>query len=212
MQQHVKQNIAVLLLLMGGILQSPAQSVELYAGHKRAGTDILWFKRFNSANNTSPFIFFSRNRASVDYHQSPTIFSSTHAVSYNNKKGLGWVLVASMLNNSITAKTGLQYVKISSKWMMFGWLVADLKKKGNVDLFVLMRYQPGLTKHTKLFSQAELFPVYQPSTGNWNLTQRARLGIRYKTFVMGAMADFNQAGHHVFTTTINAGAFVRYDF
>ncbi|HEX4958833.1 MAG TPA: hypothetical protein VFV46_11695, partial [Lacibacter sp.] len=86
----------LIYLLLFNALVSQGQMFEFYAGHQRTGVDIMWFKNFkNNKEERTPFLFFSRNRASVDYKNSPTLFGSTNAVSYNFKNGLGIVTVAS---------------------------------------------------------------------------------------------------------------------
>ena len=207
----MKWLILLLFLLINA--QIYAQSVEIYAGHQRLGMDLMWFKNFkNAKDERSPLLFFSRNRASVDYENSPTAFGSTNAVSYNFKNGLGIVAVASFLNAGFTPKAGIQYYKSKKDFMFFGWLVADLKKSGNIDLFGLFRYQPKLNEHWRIFSQLELFPVYSPSNEYWSITQRLRLGTKHHAWAAGAMADFNQLGSNDFIKTHNIGGFLRYDF
>ena len=205
------QALALAMLLSGGIAK--AQSVESYAGHKRAGVDLMWFKFFKDGKGEkTPFLFFSRNRASLDYHNTPTAFGSTNAVSYNFKNGIGVVAVGSFLNAGFTPKAGAQFVKAKGDFLFFGWLVADLKKAGNLDLFGLFRWQPELRKEWRVFSQVELFPVFNPENDVWNITQRLRLGAKYHGWAAGFMADFNQAGKSDFAKTENVGGFLRYDF
>lgn len=190
-----------------------AQSVEYYAGHKRMGVDLMWYKYFKKASGTqTPFLFFSRNRASVDYAQSPTAFGSTNAVSYNFKNGIGVVTVASFVNTGLIPKAGVQYVKFKGSFLFFGWLVADLKHEGNIDLFGLFRLTPIIHDPWKAFLQLELFQVYTPSDSNYNLTQRLRIGAKHHAWAAGAMLDFNQNGSESFINTQNIGGFVRYDF
>lgn len=190
-----------------------AQSVETYAGHKRIGVDLMWFKNFkNTKDERTPFLFFSRNRASTDYKNAPTAFGSTNAISYNFKNGLGIVTVASFFNAGFTPKAGVQFVKTKSDFMFFGWLVADLKKEGTIDLFGMFRYQPTINDNWKGFGQLELFPVYNPTAEIWNITQRLRLGARYHALAGGLMADFNQTGKDNFTKTNNIGGFLRCEF
>lgn len=203
--------IAAAMLLYGGIAN--AQAVEIYAGHKRAGADLMWYKFFKDKKDApAPFLFFSRNRASTDYDNSPTAFGSTNAVSYNFKNGLGLVGVGSFLNAGFTPKAGVQFVKIKGNFLFFGWLVADLKKEGNLDLFGMFRYQPAISGQWRLFSQVELFHVYNPKNDWWNITQRLRLGAKYRAWTVGVMADFNQAGTGDFVLTNNLGGFLRHDF
>ncbi|MCU0323731.1 MAG: hypothetical protein MUF45_00555 [Spirosomaceae bacterium] len=190
-----------------------SQSVEIYAGHQRAGVDLMWFKNFkNTKDERTRFLFFSRNRASTDYNNSPTAFGSTNAISFNFKNGIGIVGVASLLNVGFTPKVGVQYYKQKGDFMFFGWFVSDLKKNSNLDLFGLFRYQPKFNDQWRGFVQAELFPVYNPKKQFWNLTQRFRLGARYHTWAGGSMMDFNQSGKNTFTKTNNLGVFVRNEF
>ena len=199
------------IFLFGSI--ALAQSLEYYAGDKRTGVDLLWFKNFKSSDEkNTPFLFFSRNRASVDYHNSPTAFGSTNAISYNFKNGFGLVTVASFLNNGFTPKAGLQYFKAKNNFLFFGWLVTDIKNKGGIDCFGLFRYQPKINEKWQLFIQLELFPIYNPSIGIWNTTERFRLGIKYNQLAFGLMLDSNQSGKTDWVTTEISGVFVRYDF
>lgn len=198
-------------LLQGGVAFS--QSLETYAGDKRIGVDLMWFKNFkNRKAEKTPFLFFSRNRASTYYKNSPTAFGSTNAVSYNLKNGLGFVAVASFLNMGFSPKAGFQYFKANGNFMFFGWLVADLKEQGSVDLFGLLRYQPMLNEKFKIFTQLELFPVFNPTYLTLNFTQRIRVGLKYHEWIIGPMADFNQTGTKNLTQTYNLGGFLRYDF
>jgi hypothetical protein len=204
--------VLLFIWLLSGI-QVLAQMAEVYGGNKRSGVDIMWFKYFrNQQKENSAFLFFSRNRASIDYKQSPTVFGSTNAVSYNFKSGIGMVAVGSFINSGFVPKAGVQYFKAKHDFVFFGWLVADLKKKGNVDLFGLFKYTPKISEQWRLFSQVELFPVYNPSSEIWNLTQRFRLGGKCQAWAGGLMLDLNQTGKANFTSTNNIGGFIRYDF
>lgn len=190
-----------------------AQSVEIYAGHKRSGVDLMWFKKFkNTKEERTPFLYFSRNRANTDYHNAPTAFGSTNAISYNFKNGLGLVTVASFVNVGFVPKAGIQYYKQKGDFMFFGWFVNDLKKEGNTDLFGLFRYQPKINEHWRIFAQIEVFPVYNFSSEIWNITQRLRLGVKYHALGGGFMADFNQTGKDKFKNTNNLGGFLRWEF
>lgn len=206
-----KYYIVLATLLFGSVAFS--QSVELYAGDKRFGSDVMWFKNFkNHQQENTPFLFFSRNRASSDYDNKLGSFGSTNAVSYNFKNGLGIVAVGSFLNSGFTPKAGIQFVKMKGDFMFFGWSVIDLKSNPNVDVFGLFRYQTKLSEQWNLFSQAELFPIYNFKNESWNITERLRLGVKKNKTAFGLMMDFNQSGITTFKTTENTGAFVRYEF
>jgi hypothetical protein len=208
-------NIFLLTIALLFIKRSAiAQSVEVYAGHKRVGVDVLWFKNFRTKQEERiPVLFFSRNRASVDYNKdSPTAFGSTNAISYNFKNGLGIVAVAAFSNTGFTPKMGAQYFKQKNDFMFFGWIVSDVKDKGGMDLFGLFRYQPKINEKWRVFSQLELFPVYNFYSETWSLTQRLRLGTKHHTWAVGFAADFNQTGENLMTTSHNLGVFLRNDF
>ena len=207
----MKQLLTAILLFFTLTMQ--AQMVEYYAGHERTGIDIMWFKNFkNRKDEKTSFLFFSRNRASVDYKNSPTLFGSTNAVSYNFKNGWGIVTVASFVNSGFIPKAGIQFNKAKGSFLFFGWLVADLKKEGNVDLFGLFRFQPKINEQWKGLLQLELFPVYNPSSTTWSLTERLRIGAKWKNWGGGLMLDANQTGRTTWSTTNNTGVFIRYDF
>lgn len=192
---------------------SYGQAVEGYLGDKRAGVDIMWFKYFgNRKKEKTPLLFFSRNRASVDYHSSPSLSGSTNAVSFNFKNGIGVVAVGSFVNSGFTPKAGVQYYRQKGRFMFFGWLVTDMNKNGKVDLFGLFRYQPTINASLRAFTQLEIFPVYSPATKIWNLTQRARVGLQFDRMVIGWMGDFNQTGKSDLATAENTGCFLRYEF
>lgn len=202
---------ATFALFCGG--SAYAQSAEIYGGHQRAGVDLMWFKYFSNAEGkNSPFLFFSRNRASVDYENKTGAFGSVNAISWNLKNGLGAVAVGSFLNSGFTPKVGIQYFKARGDFMFFGWLVTDLKKHGQTDLFGLFRYQPRIRGELKMFAQAELFPVFRPYDSYWNITERFRLGLRKKAWACGLMADLNHSGKTKLTHTNNLGGFVRHEF
>jgi hypothetical protein len=211
--RHIVFAIVIPIAILAFNSVAMAQATEYYAGSKRTGIDIMWFKYFkNHKGINTPFLFFSRNRASIDYDNKSGIFGNTNAVSYNFKNGLGIVGVASFLNTGLTAKAGIQYFKQKGSIMFFGWMVADLKSKENIDLFGMLRYTPKINKHLKGFFQAELFPVYNPTTGRINITERLRVGMKHDAFGFGLMLDFNQVGKTNFSTTENIGGFLRYDF
>jgi hypothetical protein len=183
--QHRFIHLFIAMLLITEIAK--AQTAEVYAGHQRTGLDIMWFKNFrNKKEERIPFLFF--------------------------KNGLAITAVGSFLQNGFTLKSGIQYYRQKGNFMFFGWLVADLKKEGNIDVFGMFRYHPKIKSTTHAFGQLEIFPVYTPSTDVWNLTQRVRLGLKRRSLASGFMADFNQTGKSNFTTTHNLGIFLRNEF
>lgn len=194
--------------------------VEIFAGHKKATVDIMFFKFFkNKEGPNSKFLFFNRNRASMDYAMTETTnlpqFGFTEAFSYNHEKlkGFAPVAVASVLNKGVYLKAGIQFAKIKKDYTIFSWVVVETLKEPNIDFFLLARYTPKLSDKLNLFSQIELvnaFPTVEKN--NFASTQRLRLGLKIKEFQFGAGLDISQLGRNKFTKSENFGGFLRYEF
>lgn len=194
--------------------------VEVFAGHKKATVDIMFFKFMKSKEgHNSKFLFFNRNRASIDYTMTQTTnlpqFGFTEAFSYNHEKlkGFAPVVVASILNRGVYPKAGIQFAKIKKEYTIFSWLVAETLKEPNVDFFFLARYTPKLTDKLNLFSQIELVNAFPTVEGNnFAFTQRVRLGLKIKEIQFGTGLDLTKLGKDDFTKTENFGGFLRYEF
>ena len=110
---------------------------EVFTGHKKATVDIMFFKFIkNKEGHNSKFLFFNRNRASIDYAMTQTTnlpqLGFTEAFSYNHEKlkGFAPVVVASILNRGVYPKTGIQFAKIKKDYTIFSWIVAETLKDG----------------------------------------------------------------------------------
>lgn len=211
--------VVMAMLLFRGIAFAQIP-VEVFAGHKKATVDIMFFKYFkNKEGKNSNFLFFNRNRASIDYKMTETTnlpqFGFTEAISYNHPrlKGFAPVVVVSILNRGVYPKAGIQFAKIKKDYTIFSWLVSETLNEPNIDFFFLGRYTPKLTDKLNLFSQIELVNAF-PSVGknNFAFTQRLRLGLKIKEFQFGVGLDLTQLGRNDFTQTENFGGFLRYEF
>jgi hypothetical protein len=180
----------------------------------------MFFKFFkNNEGQNSKFLFFSRERAVVDYEETSTTnlpqFGFTEAISYNHPKlkGIAPVIVGQVLNRGTFAKAGVQYAHITKSTTVFGWTVAELESKPSVDVFLLVRYTPKLTAKLNLYSQLETgnaFPTNESKV--YSFVQRLRLGLKLKDWQFGAGADFTQVGRTDFNETENIGLFLRHEF
>jgi hypothetical protein len=215
------KRISIVILSVFWAQIVPAQiPVEIFGGDKKASFDLMFFKFFkNKAGQNSKFLFFSRERAVVDYKQTSTTnlpqFGFTEAISYNHRalKGFAPVMVGQILNRGTFAKTGVQYAHISKNTTIFGWTVAELKSKPSMDVFLLLRYTPKLTEKLHLYTQMETsnsFPTTESKT--FSFVQRLRLGLKIKDWQFGAAADFSQSGRTQFSKTENSGLFLRHEF
>lgn len=211
--------IVMAMLLFRGIAFAQIP-VEVFAGHKKATVDIMVFKFFKyKEGHNSKFLFFNRNRSSIDYAMTETTnlpqFGFTEAISYNHEKlkGFAPVIVASILNKGVYPKTGIQFAKINNEYTIFSWIVAETLKEPNIDFFFLGRYMPKITDKLNLFSQIELvntFPTVEHK--NFAFMQRIRVGLKIKAVQFGAGFDLIQSGRDNYTNTENIGGFLRYEF
>ena len=194
--------------------------VEVFVGEKKATLDIMFFKFFNNyENKNSKFLFFNRNRASIDYQMTESTnlpqFGVTTAISFNDDKFKGFapVVVASILNKGVYPKAGIQFVKIKKNLTIFSWVVTEILEKPNVDFFFLARFTPKLSDKLNLYTQLELVNAFPTlSENNFSLTQRIRLGIKVKELQFGLGVDLNQIGRSNLNSTNNFGTFIRYEF
>lgn len=212
---------ALFILLIGICGTVTAQiPIESFTGHERTTVDLMFFKYFKNKNGDySRWLFFNRNRASIDYRMTKTTFlpqfGFTEAISYNHKKlkGFAPVIVAQILSWGVFPKAGVQYARINKNMTLFTWLVMETLKKPDLDYFFLIRFTPTLTEKIKLFSQIESINVFPDiRTENFSSTQRIRLGIQLKNCQFGTGADFTQTNTIPFTSSFNVGIFVRYEF
>lgn len=209
------------ILLCWHLFESNAQiPVELFVGHERATTDVMFFHFFQkSEGKASKWLFFNRNRAVFDYRQTANAFlpqfGATEALSWNSPalKGVAPVAVLQWLNRGIYAKTGLQYYLNHKQLTLFTWSVAELRQKPNIDHFLLLRYEPKLREKLHLFSQLELVSAFPTDkSAAISLVQRMRLGLKRSAWQAGLGLDFSVSGRHEWTFFSNNGVFLRHVF
>ncbi|MBK7854599.1 MAG: hypothetical protein IPJ79_06520 [Bacteroidetes bacterium] len=141
--------------------------VEVFTGHKKATVDIMFFKFFkNKEGHNSKFLFFNRNRASIDYTMTQTTnlpqFGFTEAFSYNHEKlkGFAPVVVASILNRGVYPKAGIQFAKIKKDYTIFSWIVAETLKEPNVDFFLFRKIYTQTNRQTKFIFSNRIGQCY----------------------------------------------------
>lgn len=212
--------LCIALLLFGGKAFSQIP-MEVFGGHEKTTFDVLFFKYFkNNKNENSKFLFFNRNRVSIDYRQSSTaylpVFGFTEAVSYNHPKMKGFapVVVTQISNSGIFPKAGIQYFHRKEEFTFFSWIVSETMKDPNLDFFVLTRFEPKLTEKLRLFTQLELISAFPTSQKNsFNFIQRVRAGLNFRQLWQAGLAsDFVENGRATFMTTQNIGVFLRKEF
>ncbi len=212
--------ICILVSLLIGSEAFSQIPIEVFGGHEKTTLDIMFFKYFkNSQNENSKFLFFNRNRASIDYQQTSTSnlpsFGFTEAVSYNHPKlkGFAPVAVIQIFNSGVFPKAGVQYFHRKGDFTFFSWIVSETTRGPNIDFFVLSRFEPKLSDKLNLFVQVELvnaFPTEEAAT--YNFIQRFRLGLKIKDWQFGVGTDLNEFGNSTFTKLNNVGIFLRHEF
>ncbi len=203
-------------------MQGFAQTVplEIFAGDNKATLDLLLIRNLKRAVETkSHFLFFSRSRVSVDYKENSQSnlpqFALTEALSYNVKswRGFAPVTVVQIFNRGTFLKAGVQYLHQRSQFTLFSWAVSDLSNQPAIDIFVLTRFTPAISDKLHLYSQLELLNSWPTQLeANTSYTQRVRLGIKRSQVQFGLAMDLNEVGKEKFSSTLNTGLFLRYEF
>jgi hypothetical protein len=185
---------------------------------KQCGYHILQIFEKQGRQQFQDFVF-NRNRAVIDYQMTSNTylpqFGFTEAFSFNHPslKGFAPVGVVQIFGTGVFAKAGIQFARINTHSTFFSWIVCETLQSPAIDLFFLGRYTPPLTEKWNLFLQLELvnaFPSNQQK--NFSFTQRARAGLKHKAFQFGLGSDYSQTGRGAFSTLLNTGGFIRYEF
>ncbi len=214
------RNIFLFFYFMASIISKAQLPIEFFIGHEMSTIDVTFFVYFkNIQSKNSPFLFFNRTRAAIDYRMTDSTnlpqFSFTQAVSYNKKifRGVAPVAIIHALNKSLFAKLGFQFAYKTKNKTFFTWFVCQTKTHPSFDYFVLFRYMPKLVGNLNLFIQAESVNTIPTFINNkYSLTERLRLGLGIKSYQFGLGTDLNQTGRVRFSGTYNVGIFLRNEF
>lgn len=211
----------LLLLLFRGQAQLP---FEVFGGHQKTTLDLMFFKYFgalrhNPGQEKERWLFFNRNRASVDYRMTHNTFlpqfGFTEAFSYNHQawRGLAPVALIQVLNTGLYPKAGLQYARIKNHLTLFTWLVTELVHLPKLDYFILLRWMPKLNGQLNWFTQLESINTIATERNALSVfTQRLRIGVSLKGYQVGAGGDLTQSKTEQVAYTRNLGAFIRHEF
>lgn len=180
----------------------------------------MFFRFIRQSDTThSKWLFFHRNRISVDYRMTTKayspVFGSTEAISWNHPalKGLAPVFPLQILQGGINPKSGIQYARSAKNLTLFSWLVAGLTAQADHDFFLLLRFTPTIGKSLKLFSQFEsVNTIAKRTTRFHSFTQRIRIGISRKHWQTGLGTDLQQTGRKHYQLRSNTGIFLRHEF
>jgi len=217
----MSSKVFLLFFWMVGSTTSIAQiPFEVFAGNQRVTTDVLFFKTIKKkGNQSSPWLFFNRDRVTIDYRQTdstylPT-FSTTTALSFTAKKAKGFapVLLYTISSQNMEPKAGMQYAHLGKQFTVFTWLVSEWSVTPQLDYFLLCRYTPTVNERLNGFVQLESFNgIPTASNAPFQLVLRGRLGVQCRSFQVGFGLDHFWLGRASFTQFNNAGVFIRYEF
>lgn len=218
----------IIITIVGFLISEPTISqsipVEIFIGNEKTTLDIMFFNYFKTKGkeqngNQEKWLFFNRNRASIDYRMTTTSYKPqygfTEAVSYNDKNLNGFAPVAVIQLNTIGVypKVGIQYFKFKKNFTIFSWLVFETLNKPNMDFFLLGRYYPKLIEKLQLFSQIELInSIPTDNFKSFTFIQRIRLGLKKEDFQFGLGTDFTTIKRNNSSDLQNIGLFIRYEF
>lgn len=219
---HARTLLAVAFLVMtGAALELSGQiPVELFSGYKRTTVDIMFFRFIpNKERQSSRWLFFNRNRASLDYRMTSNEFlpqfGFTEAVSWNHPRLKGFAPVGNvqLLNTGITPKAGVQYAAQLEHLTVFTWLVITVDKTQRADHFALVRFRYPIGAKLELYEQYEsIFTINFSSLEEQNWTQRLRSGVSWNQWQLGLGTDFVFSGTGMSNRFYNAGLFLRHEF
>jgi hypothetical protein len=211
--------LGIATLLIRGVAFSQIP-VEIFMGNEKSTIDLMFFKYFkNGKGGNSRFLFFNRNRASVDYRMTSKEwlpqFGFTEAVSYNHPllRGIAPVAVGQVFNSGVYPKAGIQYYLSKGNFTIFTWLITETLSNPMIDQYLLSRFEPSLTDKLGLFVQAEFVNGFRTDPGKKNaFVQRFRLGLKTMAWQYGIGSDFTEAEKDDYYFHYNAGIFIRYVF
>lgn len=195
--------IIIIALTFGCYYLSLGQSVEVFAGNDNTQGDIQWLKEFRSG---SRFLFFNRNRFTVDYENKTTYFISG-ITAYELKSGVGIANEINISTAGMMPKMGFQFLSASSTRTIYAFVNAGYLNELLYGLFCFARFEPMLSTNVRLYMQLEIVNS-SSATGNQFLAQRPRLGIIIKQTQFGLAGDFKHSGED-FQFASNLGIFAR---
>jgi hypothetical protein len=210
-----------ILVVSGSALKVSGQiPVELFCGHKRTTADVMFFRFIpNKDGQPSRWLFFNRNRSSIDYRMNSDEFlpqfGFTEAISWNHPRLKGFAPVANvqLLNAGVIPKAGVQFAGKSQRYTVFTWLVYTIDKSQRVDHFILIRFLLALNTRLELYEQYESILSLDFDTPEEQIwTQRLRSGVSCNQWQLGLGSDIVLSGSGMSNRFYNSGLFLRHDF
>jgi hypothetical protein len=208
--------IAILIIILGLFLQPAIVTAQLapqlFAGHRAAEYNSLWFKELDKKGKVSLFNFTLFN---VDYKdKSNNLYEIYQIGIYNFNKSWGAAGGGRFVGGEFVPTVAISYQK-ATKDLYFNIFPSAFyypsTQKFKYSLFGLLFYRPKLNDTWKMFNQITFEPLFDTEQHVYSY-QFIRVGLEYKElFQFGIGANLEQIGKD-FTLRENYGVFIRKEF
>lgn len=200
--------LCLLLLFTVFQQQSKAQSIEIAAGNHNVFANVQWFRFIDTAGHWS---VFTRGIGNISYENNADLFLGGY-FNYMTKSGFGATVVARIGTFDSGGDAGGHFIKTGKNWSVaiFATVGIGLARQLQYTVFSNLSYTPKISKNLNLYTNLELYSQFI-NQGHVYSVQRARLGLSWKKWQIGAAADFVELAQD-FLMTYNIGAFIRKEF
>jgi hypothetical protein len=189
--------------------------IELFAGNKELGFQLMVSKQFSPQSN---FGFFNVTSFDGSYQQTNQIsdFLSQSYVTAEIWHGfsiVGGLSAIGSSNSPLTVRptAGLQYLLVRKDFVLVLLPRFDLTQTYNFETFAVLEYKPMLSKNWGIYTSVQGLYNYNTKLGYNEIVEiDLLLGLSYKNFQFGVFSipDFNG----VYTTSTNHfGLFIKTD-
>jgi hypothetical protein len=195
--------ILLLLFVSGGCVGQTTYEVNV--GTARTGIDVVYSTSLDSLQR---WPVLSRNLASVFDDQS-TSFVSFNSVAYAFKNGIGIVSNHIYTSQRFYSAWGLQFVYASRDWFIYIYLTKEISGNNFHDHFVLVAWQPSISKGLRLLLQNETNVTMYGSRNDFTL-ERLKFGVNLRgRWQTGVLAEISSGKDDFEINYRNLGIFIK---
>lgn len=196
---------SILLLLFISCYCTGQTTYEANAGSSRTGIDVVHSTSFDSLKR---WPVLSRNLASV-FYDNTTSFVSFNSIAYAFKNGVGITSNNIYTSQRFYSALGLQFIYGSQDWFIYIYLTKEISGNNFHDHFVLMAWQPSISKRLRLLFQNEVnFTMY--GVRNDFTLERLKFGINlHGRWQTGVLAEITSSKANFEINNRNFGIFIK---
>lgn len=200
--------ISCFILLIFIQQQSKAQSLEITVGNQNVFANVQWFKFIDTTGHWS---IFTRGIANINYEGNTDLFLGGY-FNYTSKIGLGATIVSRIGTFDSGGDIGGHFLKNGKDWSIaiFATVGIGLAQQLQYTIFSNLQYRPKISKKVNLYTNLELYSQFN-NWGHVYSIQRFRVGLSWKSWQIGAAADFIEIDN-AFLLNYNIGGFLRKEF